>query len=136
MKYDIIFYKSGKTGLCEKQIKKFFGAIGFAPDMFLCTVAPQEFADALVASLQTAYLAVIVGPLGTQMPDCLEDILSNMLANTQQAKPKKLKAKFCPDGYIITCGSQIILTLPDEPREIEFMLTQFVADEILSIIKL
>ncbi len=133
MKYDLIFYIAKKTGYCEKRLRRLLGSIDAEPNRVVSATTPSLLGEEVTHSLRLCKLAVIVGGLRSTDDDNLATVLSRVfsLAGIPLTNMRKLSAKSGTEGYIIRYKSQMLLALPDNPGEIEEMLT----DEVLAYIK-
>lgn len=132
MKYDLIFYISKKTGYCEKRLKRLLGAIGCEPHRVVSAITPPTLGEAVTDSLRVCQLAVIIGGLRSPDDDNLATVLSRVfsLAGVSLKHMRKLSSDSGAEGYIIRYKSQMILALPDDPEDIEAMLTEDVLQYI------
>lgn len=133
MKFDLLFYLSRKTSLCEKKLTNILKQQGITPNTTAGATTPLELGELLTSSLSACYLVFIIGALGTGQDNSLETVLSRVVSNTRtrQITTQKIKNSVTGnDGYLLQCGSQFIVALPDSPAEIEAMLTQQLTDYI------
>ena len=131
MKYDLIFYLSKKTGYCEKRLKRIMAAIGFEANRIVSATTPTRLGEEVTHSLRLCQLAVIIGGLHSPDDDNLAVVLSRVFSVAAGISLKNMRKLTCDsgaEGYIIRCKSQMILALPDDPDEIETMLSGNVLD--------
>ena len=134
MKYDILFYKSRKTSYCEKALKRKLSEISMTNNRIIAQVTPMNLGETLCESLTLCNLVVIVGGFSKNDDENLLTVLSRALssAGLTLSNVRKLKGAFV-DGYIIKYNKQVILALPDNPSEIEFLLSDTFLDYLKSV---
>ena len=134
MKYDILFYKSRKTSYCEKALKRKLSEIKFNSNRIIAQVTPMNLGETLCESLTLCNLVVIVGGFSKNDDENLLTVLSRALSSAGLTlnNIRKLKGAFV-DGYIIKYNKQMILALPDNPSEIEFLLSDTFLDYLKSV---
>ncbi|MBQ6626202.1 MAG: hypothetical protein IIX27_02805 [Ruminococcus sp.] len=134
MKYDILFYKSRKTSYCEKALKRKLSEIKFNSNRIIAQVTPMNLGETLCESLTLCNLVVIVGGFSKNDDENLLTVLSRALSSAGLTlnNIRKLKGAFV-DGYIIKYNKQMILALPDNPSEIEFLLSETFLDYLKSV---
>lgn len=133
MKYDLIFYIAKKTGYCEKRLKQIMIPIGFEPNRIVSATAPTMLGEEVTHSLRLCRLAIIIGGLHSPDDDNLANVLSRVFSVASGISLKNMRKISCrngSEGYIIRYKSQMILALPDEPDEIEEMLSHNVLEYI------
>ena len=133
MKYDLIFYISKKTSYCEKAVRRALCTIGGEVHRITCAVTPVALGEEVAHSLKLCPLTVIVGGFGSMEDDNLATVLSRVFSNSALTldNMRKLRAEGGAEGYIIRYKTQILLALPDSPRDIEEMLS----DKLLQYIE-
>lgn len=134
MKYDILFYKSRKTSYCEKALKRKLSEISMTNNRIIAQVTPMNLGETLCESLTLCNLVIIVGGFSKNDDENLLTVLSRALssAGLTLSNVRKLKGAFV-DGYIIKYNKQVILALPDNPSEIEFLLSDTFLDYLKSV---
>ena len=125
MKYDLIFYIAKKTGYCEKRVRALLKSMGAEPNRIVSATSPSALGDEAVHSLRLCPLAVIVGGLSSPDDDNLATVLSRVFSNSALTleNMRKITAPSGSEGYIVRCKSQVLLALPDEPRDIDGILS-------------
>lgn len=123
MKYDILFYKSRKTSYCEKALKKKLAEINMNVNRIIASVAPTKLGETLCESLTLCNCVVIIGGFSINDDENLSTVLSRAMSNSglNLNNVRKLKGAIY-DGYVIKLNKQMIIALPDNPEEIEFLL--------------
>lgn len=124
MKYDILFYKSRKTSYCEKAVKSKLSKINFEKNRVISRIAPVNLGETLCESLKLCNYVVVVGAFSKNDSENLVTVLSRALSTSSLTlkNVKKLKGAIM-DGYMIHYGKQVILAMPDNPSEIEYILS-------------
>lgn len=126
MKCDLIFYLARRTSYCEKALKKQLEELNLEINQVTASTTPLMLGEKLIASLQRLNLVFIVGGLGFSGKNGLSDVLSKALSATKVTASdiKKLKNNLGKQyGYIIRCGTQMIVALPDKPEELSDMFS-------------
>ncbi len=134
MKYDVLFYKSRKTSYCEKALKGKLGTIELSPNRVIASVAPTKLGETLCESLTLCNLVIIIGGFSVNDDENLITVLSRAMSNSglNLKNIRKLKGAIY-DGYIIKYNKQMIIALPDNPSEIEFLLNDNFLDYLKSV---
>ena len=123
MKYDILFYKSRKTSYCQKALKKKLSEINMNVNRIIASVAPTKLGETLCESLTLCNCVVIIGGFSINDEENLITVLSRAMSNSglNLNNVRKLKGAIY-DGYVIKLNKQMIIALPDNPNEIDFLL--------------
>lgn len=115
MKFEIIFYRSGKTAAMQQEAEKLFEPYGINISGASAASDPTELAQKLSVSLKRRKLIVIIGGVdGTSQST--EKIISEILQpknNKKGADIRCISKKDCKAYYLIS-GSQMIMIMPDE----------------------
>ncbi len=134
MKCDLIFYLARRTSYCEKALKKQLEETGLGLNAVTASTTPVMLGEKLITSLGRCNLVFIIGGLGFSGKNGLSEVLSKALSATRVTTSdiKKLKSETGKQyGYIIRCGRQMIVALPDKPEE----LSQMFSPALISCIK-
>ncbi len=126
MKCDLIFYLARKTSYCEKALKKQLEDINLGLNLVTASTTPGMLGEKLIESLSRCNLVFIVGGLGFSGKNGLSDVLSKALSATKvtASDVRKLKSEQGKQyGYLIRCGNQSIVALPDKPEELGEMFS-------------
>ncbi|MBR3971649.1 MAG: hypothetical protein IKJ83_02010 [Ruminococcus sp.] len=126
MKCDLIFYLARRTSYCEKALKKQLEELSLELNLVTASTTPLMLGEKLVTSLNRCNLVFIIGGLGFSGKSGLSDVLSKALASTKVTASdiKKLKNNLGKQyGYVIRCGKQMIVALPDKPEELSEMFS-------------
>lgn len=136
MKYDVLFYKSRKTSYCEKALKSKLSNIDMSANRIIASVAPTKLGETLCESLTLCNCVVIIGGFSVNDNENLITVLSRAMSNSglSLSNIRKLKGAIY-DGYIIKYQKQIIIALPDNPSEIEFLLNNNFLEYLKSVYK-
>lgn len=125
MKYDLIYYIARKTGYCEKRLLSRLKTIGAEPNRIAGATAPTLLGEEVARGLRLCPLVVIVGGLDSPDDDNLATVLSRVFSNSALTldNMRRITAASGAVGYIVRCGSQMLLALPDEPDDIDSILS-------------
>lgn len=134
MKYDVLFYKSRKTSYCEKALKSRLSTIDMSTNRVIASVAPTALGETLCESLTLCNCVVIIGGFSVNDSENLITVLSRAMSNSGLSLKncRKLKGAIY-DGYIIKYNKQIVLALPDNPEEIDFLLSDSFLEYLKSV---
>lgn len=122
MKYEIIFYHSGKTAQIEKTVNSELESSELELSLSSAAVTPEELAEELKKSLKRTDLVFVVGGLdgGEQSTD---NVLSIILSsNGSEVRSEKLVDDEKNTSYLLKCKNQTIVVFPDDIEFIEKML--------------
>ena len=124
MKYDVLFYKSRRTSYCEKSLKNRLDKIQLSANRIIASVAPTKLGETLCESLTLCNLVILIGGFSKNDSENLVTVLSRAMSNSglTLSNTRKLRGAV-NDGYMIKYDKQIIIALPDNPPEIEFLLS-------------
>lgn len=126
MKFDLIFYLSKKTNICENTLVEKLKKYNITPNLVKGATNPKELGRQLQSSLKKCYLVFIIGDINSPNKTNLENVLSNMVSTSTgglEIETKKIKgSNLGNNGYLLRCGVQLIVALPDNPKEIEHMI--------------
>ena len=139
MKCNLVFYLARKTSYCEKALKKSLSKLQIELNTVCASTNPLMLGEKLTEALKICNLVFIIGGLGFSGENRLSDVLSRALATTKVkiSDVKKLSnpvGKNC--GYIIRSGKQLIVALPDNPEELNAMLSPQLKAHIAEIYNL
>lgn len=115
----VIFYSAHKTSFCERSLRKSFSqlSLGFIESAFANN--SRDFGKQLIDAFEKVNIVFVIGGLGIDGNRDIRNIISNALENTELDDCYKLKNSQGEDGYVVKCGSQVLVLLPDEPVQIE-----------------
>lgn len=126
MKCDLIFYLARRTSYCEKALKKQLEELNLGLNEVTASTTPMMLGERLIESLGRCNLVFIIGGLGFSGRNGLSDVLSKALSATKVtiADTRKLRNEIGKQyGYLIRCGKQMIVALPDRPEELSEMFS-------------
>lgn len=124
MKCDLIFYLAKKTALCRKKLISLLKDSDFELNTITAATTPQSLGMQLNEDLSCVNLVIITGGLRQNDLRSITNVFSKALANSStDIIPKRLTNPNGEDGYILRSGRQTIICLPDDPTQIEAMLT-------------
>ncbi|MDO5123051.1 MAG: molybdopterin-binding protein [Eubacteriales bacterium] len=126
MKTDLIFYLARRTSYCEKALKKQLTPLGINFNSVAASTTPAQLGKKLTESFKRCNLVFIIGGLGFTGKNSLGEVLSGALSTTRVTADnvKKLKNELGKQyGYVIRCGNQTIVALPDKPEELSKMFS-------------
>ena len=126
MKCDLIFYLARKTSYCEKALKKQLSELSLDLNQVTASTTPVMLGEKLIESLNRCNLVFIIGGLGFSGKNGLSEVLSKALSATKVTSSdiRKLRNDLGKQyGYLIRCGRQMIVALPDKPEELSEMFT-------------
>lgn len=133
MKCDLIFYLARKTSYCEKALKKQLEEIGLGLNSVTASTTPVMLGEKLITSLSRCNLVFIIGGLGFSGKIGLSDVLSKALSTTKVTPSDiwRLRNDLGKQyGYLIRCGKQMIVALPDKPDELSEMFSPALVSRI------
>ena len=126
MKCDLIFYLARRTSYCEKALRKQLEELTLGINQVTASTTPVMLGEKLIESLNRCNLVFIIGGLGFTGKNGLSDVLSMALSATKVTSSdiRKLKNNVGKQyGYLIRCGKQMIIALPDKPEELSEMFS-------------
>ena len=133
MNCSVIFYSARKTSFCEKALKKSFPELGLNFTSSVFAVKKDELGAALMKSFSENDVVFTVGGLEFGDNRNVRDILSQAAAGSEPSLCRKLKNDSGDDGYLIRAGRQLLVMLPDEPEQIQQIMSGALAGYIKSI---
>lgn len=115
----VIFYSARKTSFCERSLKKSFSqfSLGFIESVFANN--SKDFGKQVISAFEKCNIVFVIGGLGIDGNRGMKNIISNALESTEFDECYKLKNSQGEDGYVVKCGLQMLVLLPDEPVQIE-----------------
>lgn len=123
MKFEIIFYHSGKTSEIEHLISEGLEAVGLTLKNACAATTPEELSEKLSDSLKRTELVMIVGGMesGSQST---EAVLSKVLKPTggKQIKEYDIKTEDHVAAKLKQSGRQTIVVIPDDPDDCQALI--------------
>ena len=123
MNCELIFYYSTKTNLCEKTLKKSIAELDlhFLGSKF--ATSPEKLGEHVTQIFEETNVVFIIGGF-TGDKNGIKNVLSKALATKSPDDLKKLQNPLSShDGYLVRQGGQLLVALPDEPEEIEAIMS-------------
>ena len=122
MNCELIFYYSTKTNLCEKALKKSLNGLDLNFQTSRFATSPESLGKLVIDIFEKTNVLFITGGY-TNDRNSIENVLSKILAAKTPDDLKKLRNPLSShDGYLVRQGGQLLITLPDEPAEIEAIM--------------
>ena len=123
MNCELIFYYSSKTNLCEKALKKSINGLDLNFQTSLFSASPEKLGELVIDAFEKTNVVFVTGGF-TRDKNSIENVLSKVFASKRPDDLKKLKNPLSPrDGYLARQGGQLLISLPDEPCEIEAIMS-------------
>lgn len=120
MNCELIFYLAAKTNLCEKSLEKSLRNLDLNFQTSLFATESNDLGSLIIDAFEKTNVVFVIGGLSSKDESGIVNILSKALANKSPDDLKKLKnINGGDDGYLIRQGGQLLITLPDNPSEIE-----------------
>lgn len=133
MNCSVIYYSARKTSFCEKALKRSFPELGLNLGSAEFAVKKEALGNALIKAFSENDVVFTVGGLEFGDSRNVRDILSQAAAGSKPELCRKLKNDSGDDGYLIRAGKQLLIMLPDEPEQIEQIMSGALAGYIKSI---
>lgn len=132
MNCELIFYYSTKTNLCEKALKKAIAELDLNFQRAFYATAPEKLGELIIDVFEKTNVVFVIGGFSGDK-NGIENVLSKALATKSPDDLKKLQNPLSShDGYLVRQGGQLLIVLPDEPEEIEAIMTGPLKDYIES----
>ncbi len=130
MKYEMIFYHSGKTAEIERAAAQRLRRIGLELSASTAAVDPKELAEELKKSLKKTNIVFVVGGLDGGVQST-ENVLSTILSsNGSSMKSNKLVDDDENTVYLLKCKKQTIIVFPDDTEVIGRMFDAKIISEL------
>lgn len=123
MNCELIFYAARKTAFCERSLRKSFSELDLMLTNTSFATDSVKLGELVSDSLNKTGLVFVVGGLGIGGRNSSESIFARVLSEADLSESKKLKNPAGNDGYLFAAGGQIIVLLPDEPEQIELIMS-------------
>ncbi len=119
MDCELIFYSARKTSFCQRSLSKSFSKLDLnLSDSSFATNA-EALGGLVIKAFSECNIVFVVGGFACSGKNSIKSIMSNALAQVKLDECKKLENKSGEDGYVFRAGNQLLILLPDEPRQIE-----------------
>lgn len=123
MNCELVFYYSTKTNLCEKALKKSIAGLDLNFQNAFYATAPEKLGELIINVFETTNVVFVIGGFSGDK-NGIENVLSKALATKFPDDLKKLQNPLSSrDGYLVRQGGQLLVALPDEPDEIEAIMS-------------
>ena len=125
MQCELLFYMARKTGESERTLEKKLKQTELKITKTLVATGPLDLAEQLSDALKRSNLMILIGGLSKGENINIVDILSKTLESRSKNKItcKRIEnLKGSNDGFIVHSGMQMIVMLPDEPKDINVMM--------------
>ncbi|MCR5652548.1 MAG: hypothetical protein K6F88_01980 [Ruminococcus sp.] len=123
MNCELIFYYSTKTNLCEKALKKSLNGLDLNFQTSRFATSPEKLGELVIDVFEKTNVVFVTGGF-TGDKNSIENVLSKVLATKTPDDLKKLRNPLSShDGYLIRQGGQLLIVLPDEPNEIDAIMS-------------
>ncbi len=139
MKSDLIFYLARRTSYCEKALKKQLSELNIELNEIGASTTAESLGEKLCKSFMRCNLVFIIGGLGFTGSNGLSEVLSKAVSSTKVTvrDVRKLRNELGKQyGYIIRCGKQTIVALPDKPEELSEMFSPQLIEYLKSLYEL
>lgn len=131
MNCELIFYLATKTSICERALESAIDGTDLNFQTSLFATAPQALGELIIDAYDKTNVVFVIGGLIDDKSG-IENVLSKALANKRPDDIKKLKNPLSDsDGYLIRQGGQLLIALPDEPEEIEAVMSGPIKDYLI-----
>lgn len=123
MNCELIFYYSTKTNLCEKSLKRAINGLDLNFQTSLFATAPEKLGELIIDIFEKTNVVFVIGGFSGDK-NGIENVLSKALAGKSPDDLKKLRNPLSSrDGYLVRQGGQLLVVMPDEPDEIEAIMS-------------
>lgn len=133
MKCSIIYYSARKTSYCEKALKKSFADCGLNLSDAAFAASAEALGTEIIRAFAKTDVVFTVGGLEFTDSRSVRDIISHAAKDSEPSLCRKLRNESGDDGYLLRAGRQLLVMLPDEPEQIEAMMSGTTAAYIKSM---
>lgn len=123
MDYKIVFYSAQKTSLCERALKKCLSANQLNHSGSAFAVKNEAMGEQLINALNACDIVFLIGGLEFTDRRSAVYIIENAAADCEPELVKKLKGIDGRDGYMLKSGGKLMVLLPDNPEQIEAIVS-------------
>ncbi|HCA05136.1 MAG TPA: hypothetical protein DEO32_04470 [Ruminococcaceae bacterium] len=131
----IVFYSAKKTSYCEKALKKCVSGMGLNVKTAAYAVDGQTLGVQVIEAFADCDVVFVVGGLDFGDRRSVKTVISNAVKYIETDECKKLNNNLGNDGYLLRAGCQILVLLPDEPEQLEAVLSGCAADYLSAYAK-
>lgn len=132
MNCSIVYYSARKTSLCEKALRRRLPELGLNLSKAVFATKREALGDALMQGFSDADMVFTVGGLEFADSRGIRDIVSQAAAGSRPLC-RRLHNSGGEDGYLLRAGRQLLVLLPDEPEQLDAMLSGALADYIKTL---
>ena len=118
----LVFFAARKTSFCERALQKSFSELDLELVKTCFATDSEQLGNELTDAFKKLNVVFVVGGLGFDDEKGIKSIISRALCETPVNECKKLKNENGDDGYVVRAANQILILLPDEPEQIEFIM--------------
>ncbi len=118
----LVFFAARKTSFCERALQKSFSELDLELVKTCFATDSEQLGNELTDAFKKLNVVFVVGGLGFDDEKGIKSIISRALCETPVNDCKKLKNENGDDGYVVRAANQILILLPDEPEQIEFIM--------------
>ena len=123
MDCSVIYYSARKTSLCEKALRRGTASMGLRLASSCFATDAKSLGDRLREAFSRGRVCLVAGGLGFSDHRALSRILSNAAARSQPDLLRRLPNEDGDDGYLLRAGDMLLVLLPDEPDQLERLLS-------------
>ena len=124
MKCNLIFYIAEKTSYCQIALSRCLKTVNFTINQIKGTTTPETLGNSLSQLLNEYDVCFVIGGLGESGKKGVKNVLSGALTNKNIPPENICKlsvSNSAKEGFVIRCGKQIIVLLPDDPEIITLL---------------
>jgi hypothetical protein len=118
----LVFFAARKTSFCERALQKSFSELDLELVKTCFATDSEQLGNELTDAFKKLNVVFVVGGLGFDDEKGIKSIISRALCETPVNDCKKLKNENGDDGYVVRAANQILILLPDEPKQIESIM--------------
>lgn len=118
----LVFFAARKTSFCERALQKSFSELDLELVKTCFATDSEQLGNELVDAFRKINVVFVVGGLGFDDEKGTKSIISKALCETPVSDCKKLKNENGDDGYVVRAANQLLVLLPDEPKQIETIM--------------
>ncbi len=119
----IVFCSAKKTAYCEKTLKKLFSKSGIKLKGTSFSINAEGLGEQLCSALSECKAVFVIGGLDLEAERNPAEILSRAVSAERVDDCKRIKNNGGPDGYYLRAGDSSLVLLPDDPKQIQKMLS-------------
>lgn len=125
MNCELIFYLARKTGLCEKTLKKVLNNFNLNLKNTSFAADPQTLGSLICKGFAESNILFVTGGLEFSDAQGIKNVLSKALAYEDLDDVKKIENQSgFQDGFLFRRGNQLLIVMPDQPKDMENMFKE------------